>query len=92
MDKKIRLLDYADRPKEITIKDFEKVKLFIFQIVSGDGTLRVRYNDGHEEYFDSSDDRLMDFHDGTWVIEPKDIDVLNRMKDHDDTEELDKVG
>lgn len=53
MEKKVRIFDYKDNPKEITIKDFENVKEFVFEIISGDGTLTVVYNDNHEERFDS---------------------------------------
>lgn len=91
MEKKVRLFDYKDTPMEITIKDFENVKEFVFEILSGDGILKVIYNDNHRETFDSSDCRLMNFNDGLWVISPKDIDVLNRMKDHYDTDELDEL-
>lgn len=90
MDKKIRLLDYKDRPKEITIKDFEKAIMCIFEITSGDGVLTVIYPD-HYEQFDSSDDRMEDFNDGMWIIEPKNIDVLNEMKEHYDTDKLDEA-
>lgn len=93
MDKKIRLFDYKNTPKEIIIKDFEKVKFFVFEIKSGDGVLTAIYGKRHVEQFDSCDTpRIMGFDDGTWVIEPEDIDVLNRMKDHYDTDELDEVG
>lgn len=87
MEKKVRIFDYKDRPMEIIIKDFENVKVFIFEIISGDGILTVVYK-GRKEVFDSSDSRLQNFHDGTYVIDPKDIDVLNRMKHHYDTDEL----
>jgi len=88
MEKKVRIFDYKDNPKEITIKDFENVKEFVFEIISGDGTLTVVYNDNHEERFDSRNDRIMNFDDGLWVIEPQGIDILNRMKNHCDTDEL----
>lgn len=90
MEKKVRIFDWKDTPMEITIKDFENVKEFVFEIISGDGILKVIYNDNLEERFDSSDDRIMDFDDGLWVIRPKDIDILNRMKNHYDTAELDE--
>ena len=90
MNKKIRLLNYKDEPKEIIIKDFEKVKICIFEIKSGDGVLTVIYPT-HQERFDSSEVRVIDFNDGTWVIEPKDIDVINEMKDHRDTDRLNEV-
>ena len=90
MVKTIRLLDYRDRPKEITIKDFEKATMCIFEIKSGDGVLTVIYPD-HYEQFDSSDNRMEDFNDGMWIIEPKNIDVINNMKEHDDTNGLDEA-
>ena len=91
MNKKIRLLDYKDTPMEITIKDFENVREFLFEIISGDGILTVVYKDKHEETFDSGNNRIIGYDDGFWLIEPKDIDVLNRMKDNYDTDELDRL-
>ena len=91
MEKKVRIFDYKDTPMEITIKDFENVKEFIFEIISGDGILTVIYNDDSLERFDSSNNRLMNFYDGLWVVSPKDIDVLNRMKEHYDTDGLDEL-
>ena len=90
MDKKLTLLDYRDRPKEITVKDFEKAIMCIFEIKSGDGVLTVIYPD-HYKRFDSSDNRIQDFDDGMWIIAPKDIDVINNMKEHDDTDGLDEA-
>lgn len=90
MDKKIRLLNYKNKPKEIIIKDFEKVVSLVFQIKSGDGILTVIYKD-HIETFDSDDSRQMDFDDGTWFICPEDFDVINQMKDHYDTDRLDEA-
>lgn len=88
MEKKVRIFDYKDTPTEITIKDFENVKEFVFEIISGDGILTVVYNDEREKRYDSNFTRIIGFDDGLWVIKPKDIDVLNRMKDHYDTDEL----
>ena len=88
--KKIRLLNYKDEPKEIIINDFEKVILLVFQIKSGDGLLTVVYKD-HIETFDSDDSRQMDFDDGIWFMYPEDYDVINQMKDHYDTDELDEA-
>lgn len=89
MKKKIRIFDYMDREKEITIKDFEKVKIFLFEIISGDGILTVVYK-GRQEVFDSSDSRMQSFYDGSWIIAPENIDILNRMKNHYDTDELEE--
>ena len=90
MDKEIRLLNYKDEPKTITIKDIEKVKVCLFEIKSGDGVLTVIYND-KIVVFDSSQNRIYDFNDGNWFISPEQIDVLNKMKTHDDTDILDEV-
>lgn len=90
MVKTIRLLDYRNRQKEITIKDFEKAIMCIFEIKSGDGVLTVIFPD-HYEQFDSSDNRMEDFNDGMWIIEPKNIDVINNMKEHNDTDGLDEA-
>ncbi len=91
MNKRVKLLDYEDRKHFFIIKDFENVDTLVFQIISGDGVLTVIYKDKKQVHFDSSEDRLINFDDGIWVIEPKDIGVLNRMKDCYDTDELDKV-
>jgi hypothetical protein len=91
MTKEIRLFDYMDRPKTIVVDDFEKVKLAIFEIKSGDGILTLVYDD-HKKTYDSCDvERIHNFDDGTWLIMPKDIDVLNKMKDHYDTDLLYEV-
>ncbi len=93
MEKIIRLFDYKNRPKEITVENFDNVKVFVFQILSGDGVLTVIYKDKQTKVFDSCDIvRNQDFNDGLWVINPEDIDVLNKMKDHYDTEELDNIA
>ena len=90
MDKKIRLLNYKDEPKEIIINDFEKVVLLVFEIKSGDGILNVVYKD-HIETFDSDYTRQIGFDDGIWFINPEDFDVINQMKDHYDTDKLDEA-
>lgn len=91
MEKTIRLLDYENNEKIFIVNDFEEVKVVIFEIVSGDGVLTLIYQDGKIRKLDSSDKRLIDFKDGIWVLEPKDIDVINDMKYHDDTEKLDEA-
>ena len=91
MEKEVRLLDYKNEAKTFIIKDFEKVKSLIFQIISGDGVLRVVYDKDNSLTLDSADDRLMDFQDGTWVLPPRGIDEINKMEYHDDTDRLDEV-
>lgn len=90
MDKTIRLLNYTDEPKEFVIKDFENVQALVFEIKSGDGVLTAIYPD-HYEQFDADKNRFYDFNDGTWFISPTKIDVINEMKEHDDTDGLDEA-
>ena len=82
MNKRIRLLDYKNNPKWIVIKNFEKVKECIFEIVSGDGTLMVVYDDNSWVDYDSNDHRYLDYFDGCWIIPPKEIGILNKLKDN----------
>lgn len=93
MEKEVRLLDYKNEAKTFIIKDFEKVTLLVFQIISGDGVLRVVYDEDNSLTLDSNNTRLIDYHDGTWCLPPRCIDDINDMKDHYDTDRLlDKVG
>lgn len=92
MEKEVRLLNYKNEAKTFIIKDFEKVTMLIFEIISGDGVLRVVYDDDKSITLDSCDeDRFMAFHDGTWVLPPRCIDDINKMEYHDDTDRLDEV-
>ena len=91
MDKEVKLIDYKDNEHRFVIEDFENVSELIFEILSGDGVLTVVYSNGKRVEFDSSNDRLMDFHDGMWILQPKDIDVINQMKSHYDTDKLDEA-
>lgn len=89
MEKRVRLLDYEDKEHFFTIEDFENVVELDFEILSGDGTLTVIYKDNKEVYFDSRTDRHIDFYDGLWCLQPKHLEVINRMSTHYDTDELD---
>lgn len=91
MEKEVRLLNYKNEAKTFTIKDFEKVTLLIFEIISGDGVLRVVYDKDKSITLDSSNDRLVDFHDETLVLPPEGIDEINKMEYHDDTDRLYEV-
>lgn len=91
MNKEVRLLNYKDNEKRFIIEDFEKVKELVFEILSGDGVLTVIYSNGEIKMLDSSDNRIIDFHDGIWVLKPKDIDIISEMKSHYDTDKLDEA-
>lgn len=89
MEKRVRLLDYKDNEHFFTIKDFENVVDLFFQIISGDGILTVVYKDDEQVEFDSGEHRIIDFYDGFWILQPKHLEVINRMKSNYDTDELD---
>lgn len=92
MEKKIKLFNYRSEPKIITIPKFEDVKLCVFEIISGDGILHIIYNNGKMHKYNGCDEFVyVGYHDGTWVLEPKDIDILNEMQDNYDTDKLDEV-
>lgn len=87
MKKMVKLLDYDNNKKTFWIKDFEKVILLYFEIKSGDGILHVIYPN-KILYLDSSSDRCIDYHDFSVFLLPKYIKLINKMKKHDDIEEL----
>ena len=89
MEKRVRLLDYKDNEHFFTIEDFENVVELDFEILSGDGILTVIYKDGKEVEFDSGEHRHIDYYDGFWCLLPKHLEVINRMRTHYDTDELD---
>ena len=91
MKKKIRLLNYKGEERNFVIEDFEKVLVLLFEIKSGDGILTVIYPE-EATVFDSSNDRILGFDDGRWLLRPKDIEAINNMKDHYDTEKIDEVA
>ena len=61
------IYDYADRPVEIELKDDRITKIFV-KILSGDEVIEVYYKDGSCEKFDSSNDRTIDYFDGTYIV------------------------
>ena len=87
MNKKVKLFDYEDNVKTFTIQSFERVVLLHFEIKSGDGVLTVIYPDMVIR-FDSSDNRHIDYDDGSWHLFPEDLDAINKMKSHYDTDLL----
>lgn len=90
MDKKVYLLDYQDIQHEYTIKDFEKVKSIVIEILSGDWVVYVIYENDYE-IFDTGEFngyRFQSFYDGTFIINPKRIDELKDIKHHYDLKDL----
>lgn len=65
---KVKLLDYRYRATEVEIGDLDNILCAILEICSGDETLNVIYKDGRIEFFDSTDDRIQDFDDGSFIV------------------------
>lgn len=67
---RITIYDFEDNPIQIEIK--KEVASSVLLKISGDQCLFVKYKDGEEEWFDSSDDRTMSFFDECCFVELKD--------------------
>ena len=91
MKKMVKLLDYQNNKKIFWIKDFEKVVLLEFEIVSGDGILYVEYPT-KTICFDSNSHRYIDYQDFYVFLLPKHINLINKMKTHDDIDKIAKAG
>lgn len=64
----INLIDYNDCKHPVDIGDLDNIKIMAIHVVTGDEILYVLYKDDTEKVFDSSDDRMEDFYDGTYPI------------------------
>lgn len=73
---KITLYDYSSHPKICEIKD-KPIQSFVVEVISGDETVTVLYEDGTDDYFDSRDDRFIDYRDGWYFVDPKRITEWN---------------
>ena len=65
---KVKLLDYRYRATEVEIGDLDDILCATLEICSGDETLNVIYKDGRIEFFDSADDRIQSFDDGSFIV------------------------
>lgn len=65
---KVKLLDYRYRETEVEIGDLDNILCAILEICSGDETLNVIYKDGKTKFFDSTDDRIQSFDDGSFIV------------------------
>ena len=65
---KVKLLDYRYRAREVEIGDLDDIICAILEIRSGDETLNVIYKNGETAFFDSTDDRIQSFDDGSFIV------------------------
>jgi hypothetical protein len=71
----IKVYDYGDGAKEITLPDKE-ISLICITILSGDETGFVRFSDGETIWFDAIAGRgmrLHTFYDGQYIVDGEDI-------------------
>ena len=68
MNREITIRNYADTKTTVSIPDFEKVVCIFCEVISGDETLNVLYENGDSIDFDSSEDRIMDYRDDHFII------------------------
>lgn len=76
----LMLMNYDDRLFDtgIELSRLGEDVLSVFIIVlSGDEIATVLFEDGHEEKFDSSEDRIADFYDGSYCLYQK--GSINRL-------------
>ncbi len=71
----LEIMDYANNKIKTTIdlNRLDEIQSIIITIISGDEICEVQYKNGKREEFDSSNDRLQDFFDGSYVL----YDVLD---------------
>ena len=79
MDKRVCLRDYAGIKKEVIIPDFEDVVRLGVLIISGDEVLLAFYKNGNYKEFDSSNDRTINFYDGSCNLPLDKVDEFSDM-------------
>lgn len=68
----ITIYDYRNATKKINLPDKDISEITVI-IISGDETGYVKFTDGTKIEFDASDCRWIDYHDGVYIVEGKDI-------------------
>lgn len=64
---KFNIYDYDNQPKEIDTGDKE-INFIHVTVLSGDEVITIHYSDGTIEDYDSSENRLIDYFDGSYDI------------------------
>ena len=79
----LMLMDYDDRLFDTGIELSrlgEDVLSVFITVLTGDEIATVMFEDGHEEKFDSSENRTMDFYDGSyWLYQKGSINRLDKF-------------
>lgn len=82
MKKIITIMDYDNRKRNITIKNFEDVVRIQIEVISGDEILNILYKDYSTESYDSSNCRMVNYNDDIYTIYDitKNIDYISNWK------------
>lgn len=67
------IYDWNNNEKIVTIED-KPIEAIIINVVSGDETAYIYYEDGTEEYIDSSNKRLESYLDETYLIKKNEVE------------------
>ena len=68
------IYDCYGRATEIKIRESE-VRFLIVKVLSGDEVVTAYYEDGKREDFDSSYNRVINYFDGDYSVDKKDIEA-----------------
>lgn len=67
------IYDWDNNEKIVTIED-KPIEAIVVNVVSGDETAYIYYEDGTEEYIDSSTQRLTSYLDETYLIKKSEVE------------------
>ena len=80
---KVKIYDYDDKVKEVEIPDDKHIKYIVVNIVSGDETGYVTFDEDEFADFDASNSRVRAFDDGGYIVEGDNIQKwLNWIPTH----------
>lgn len=76
--KEIWLRDYQSKICKVQLRD--EIKMIIINVISGDETAIIVYEDGTSEEFDSSSNRYINYYDGTYIVPADRLEEFNDLK------------
>lgn len=84
---KLKLMDYKGEITEtpIDLDNLDEIFMIKISVISGDEIAEVIYKNGDIEYYDSSKDRISDFHDGEYVLYGPKENIIEEFKKRNNT-------
>lgn len=77
MTKTLTLVDFKKKRINFEIENFENVCGILIQVITGDETAIISYNDGTFMMFDTSDMRINSYYDGAYPVPKEEIDAFS---------------